>query len=144
MAKRRGSPLVVANGINGVTGQYAVAPQSLKDLARALKKAPGAERAPSHVIQRGQKLKQRAFTRALPWGVEPHDIARAGWAVVFHEDEAAAVRNALKPLIEHRRRLVGADTRVKELVYHTGESASAWLARHDVSWHNDVPEKVPY
>ena len=122
MAKRPGSPLVVANGINGVTGQYAVAPQSLKDLARALKKTAGKPKpAPRHVIQRGQKLKQRAFTRALPWGVEPHDIARAGWAVVFHEDEAAAVRNALKPLIEHRRRQVGADTRVKELVYQTGE-----------------------
>ena len=40
MAKPPGSQLVVANGINGVTGQYAVAPQSLKDLARALKKKP--------------------------------------------------------------------------------------------------------
>ena len=89
-------------------------------------------------------MKQRSFTRALPWGVEPHDVARAGWAVVFHEEETAAVRKAMKPLIEHRRRLVGADTRVKELVYQTGESASAWLARHDVSWHNVVPDKVPY
>src|SRR5204863_5051223 len=121
-----------------------VAPQSLRDLARALKKTPEAEHAPPHVIQRGEKLKQRAFTRALPWGVEPHDVARAGWAVVFHEQEAAPVRNAIKPLIEHRRRQVGADTRVKELVYQTGESASAWLARHDVSWHNVVPDKVPY
>ena len=144
MAKRRGSPLVVANGINGVTGQYAVAPQPLKDLARALKKAPDAERAPHHVVQRGQKLKERAFTRALPWGVEPHDVTRAGWAVVFHEDESPAVRHALKPLIEHRRRQVGTDTLVKELVYQNGESASAWLARHDVSWHNVVPGKVPY
>jgi hypothetical protein len=144
MAKRRGSPLVIANGINGVTGQYAVAPRSLKDLARALRKSPATRGAPGHVIQRGERLKQRAFTRALPWGVEPHDIARAGWAVVFHEDETAAVRNALKPLVEHRRRLVGADTRVKELVYQTGESASAWLARHDVSWHNVAPDKVPY
>jgi hypothetical protein len=144
MAKAPGSQLVVANGINGVTGQYAVAPQSLKDLARALKKTPEAERAPRHVIQRGEKLKQRAFTRALPWGLEPHDIARAGWAVVFHEDETADVRNAMKPLIEHRRSLIGADTLVKELVYQSGESASAWLARHDVSWHNVVPGKVPY
>jgi hypothetical protein len=144
MAKAPRSPLIVANGISGVTGQYAVAPLPLKDLARALKKTPGRERAPGHVVQRGEKLKQKSFTRALPWGVEPHDVARAGWAVVFHEGETAAVRDAVKPLVEHRRRQVGADSRVKELVYQTGESATAWLARHDVSWHNVTPEKVPY
>lgn len=144
MATPPGSQLVVANGINGVTGHYALAPQSLKDLARALRKTPDTGGAPRHVIQRGEKLKQRAFTRALPWGVEPHDVARAGWAVVYHEEETAAVRDAMKLLIERRRSQVGADTRVKELVYQTGESASAWLARHDVSWHNVVPEKVPY
>ena len=144
MAKASRSPLIVANGISGVTGQYAVAPQTLEDLARALRKKPEDERAPDHVLQRGQKLKQKSFTRALPWGVEPHDVARAGWGVVFHEHESAAVRDAVKPLVEHRRRQVGADSRVKELVYHDGESATAWLARHDVSWHNVTPEKVPY
>jgi hypothetical protein len=144
MAKAPLSPLIVANGISGVTGQYAVAPQSLKDLARALKKKPEQERTPDHVVQRGEKLKLKAFTRALPWGVEPHDVARAGWGVVFHEHESAATREAVKPLIEHRRRQVGADSRVKELVYQDGESASAWLARHEVSWHNVTPEKVPY
>lgn len=144
MAKAPRPQLIVANGISGVTGQYALAPLSLKDLAHALKKTPDKERAPDHVVQRGEKLKQKSFTRALPWGVEPHDIARAGWGVVFHEAESAAVRDAVKPLIEHRRRQVGADARVKELVYQTGESASAWLTRHDVSWHNVKPEKVPY
>lgn len=144
MAKAPRPQLIVANGISGVTGRYAIDPQSLGDLARALKKEPGKERAPRHVVQRGEKLKQRAFTRALPWGVEPHDVVRAGWAIMFHQDEAAPVREAMKPLVEHRRRQVGAETRVKELVYQTGESASAWLARHDVSWHNVTPEKVPY
>jgi hypothetical protein len=144
MAKAPRPQLIVANGISGVTGQYAVAPQPLKDLARALKKKPGKESAPRHVIQRGEKLKQRSFTRALPWGVEPHDVARAGWAILFHEEETAAVRKAMKPLVDHRRRQVGDDSRVKELVYQTGESASAWLGRHDVSWHNVTPEKVPY
>jgi hypothetical protein len=135
---------IIANGISGVTGQYALAPQKVKDLARALKKEPDRTRAPGHVVQRGQKLKQKAFTRALPWGVEPHDVARAGWAVVWHEHETAAVREAIAPLVEHRRRTAGADKRVKELVYRTGESASHWLARHDVSWHNVSPEKIPY
>jgi hypothetical protein len=138
------SPLIVANGISGATGRYAMEPRSLEAMARALKGQSETEAAPRHVIQRGERLKQRSFTRALPFGVEPHDLTRAGWAIVFHADEAAAVRNAMKPLVEHRRRQVGADTRVKELVYRTGETATAWLARHDVSWHNVTPEKVPY
>jgi hypothetical protein len=144
MAKAPRSQLIVANGISGITGNYAIAPRPLKDLASALKQKTGKETAPRHVIQRGEKLKQRSFTRALPWGVEPHDVARAGWGIVFHQEETAAVHNAMKPLIDHRRRQVGADSRVKELVYQSGESASAWLAKHDVSWHNVTPEKVPY
>jgi hypothetical protein len=146
MAKAK-APLarqIVANGISGVTGQYALAPQTLKDLARALRKEPDRDRAPQHVVQRGQKLKQKSFTRALPWGVEPDSVARAGWGIVFHDQEAAAVRDATKKLVDHRRRMAGPDSRVKELVYQTGESASAWLARHDVSWGNVKPENVPY
>jgi hypothetical protein len=135
---------IVANGINGVTGRYDIPPLEVADFARALRAEPANEAGPTHVVERGKKLKQPSFSRALPWGVEPHDVSRAGWAVVFHNEEDVKVRDALKPLIEHRRRQIGTDVRVKELVYHTGETASAWLARHDVSWHNVSPDKIPY
>jgi hypothetical protein len=134
----------VPNGINGVTGNYDVAPIAIEDLARALKGIPPEETAPDHVVGRGKKLRQPSFTRALPWGVEPHDVARAGWAVVFHKDEQPEVRQALRPLIEHRRAQVGDEARLKELTYHPEEDASGWLARHEVSWHNVEPTKVPY
>jgi len=135
---------VVTNGINGVTGNYDVAPIAIEDLVRGLKGIPPAEAAPEHVVVRGQKLRQPSFARALPWGIEPHDIKRAGWAVVFHKDEQPAVRQALRPLIDHRRAQVGDDARVKELTYFPTEDANGWLARHDVSWHNIEPTKVPY
>jgi hypothetical protein len=135
---------VVANGINGVTGQYNLAPMAVEDLARALKGVPPSEAAPDHVIVRGQKLREPSFARALPWGVEPDDLTRAGWAVVLHKDEKPEVRQALQPLIEHRRRQVGDDARVKELTYYPTEDANAWLARQEVSWHNIEPTKVPY
>ena len=138
------SPKIVANGINGVTGQYDVPPISIEDLARTLKGISPENAAPDHVTERGRKLKQPSFARALPWGVEPHDVARAGWGVVFHHDEPGAVRQALRPLIEHRRRQVGDATRVKELEYFPGESASSWLARYGVAWHNVQPTCVPY
>jgi hypothetical protein len=135
---------IIPNGINGVTGNYDVAPIDLEDLARALKGIPPTEEAPQHVIVRGQKLRQPSFARALPWGVEPHDVTRAGWAVVFHKDEKPEVRRALGPLIDHRRAQVGDDSRVKELTYYPTEDASGWLARHEVSWHNIEPTRVPY
>jgi len=137
--------LIVRNGINGVTGNYDVAPIAIEDLAQSLKGMPSADTAPGHVIDRGEKLRQPQFERGgLPWGVEPDDICRAGWGIVFHKDEKPEVRDALRSLIEHRRAQVGDDTRVKELTFFPGEDASAWLARQGVSWHNIEPEKVPY
>lgn len=135
---------IVTNGISGVTGNYDVAPITVEELARAIKGLPPAEAAPGHVVARGQKLRQRSFARGLPWGVEPDDITRAGWGIVFHKDEAPAVRQALRPLIEHRRAQVGDDARVKELSYFPTEDANGWLSRQEVSWHNVEPTKVPY
>ncbi len=134
---------IIANGINGVTGQYDLAPIALEDLARAIKGIPPADVAPGHLVERGRKLNQPAFERALPWGVDPFDVKRAGWGIVFHRDEPAPVRQALRALIDHRRRQVGDDARVKELDYLPGETATAWLARHDVAWHNNEPTRVP-
>src|SRR5690348_366577 len=107
--------MVIANGINGVTGQYALPPISLADFAQTLKGVKPA--GPDHVVQRGQRLRRRAFARGLPWGVAPDDLAKAGWAVVFHRDEQPEVRQALRVLIEHRRQQVGDEARVKELTF---------------------------
>jgi hypothetical protein len=138
------NPRVVANGINGATGQYDRAPMELDDLARALRRQDPAAVATAHVAERGRKLAQPAFSRALPWGVAPYDVARAGWGIVFPGDVPDAVKAALQPLVAHRRAQVGDDARVKELTYHPGETATAWLARHDVAWHNITPTKIPY
>lgn len=132
------------NGINGATGLYDRAPIEIGELARALRGQDPQSVAAAHVTERGQKLVQAAFARGLPWGVDPYDVVHAGWGVIFHEDETQAVRDALRPLIAHRRAQVGVDARVKELTYHPGESATAWLGRHDVAWHNITPTKVPY
>jgi hypothetical protein len=135
---------ILVNGINGRTGRYGIEPLKIADVARAIRGEPPETAGPKHVLDRGRKLTARSFDRGLPFGVAPDNIARAGWAVVFHADEDPKVREALKPLIEHRRRQVGDDTRVKELVYHTDESSNAWLARHDVSWGSVAPERIPY
>jgi hypothetical protein len=135
--------LVVANGINGLTGAYDVAPLAVGDLADLIR-GTTAEETPEHVIARGRRLAQPAFHRGLPWGVEPHDLNKAGWAIVFHRDESREVREAMQPLVEHRRRQIGDESRVKELAYHPGETATGWLKRHGTVWGNVKPAQVPY
>jgi len=135
---------IITNGISGLTGQYDVAPITLEELAQAIKGVTAADVAPEHMRARGQKLRQPTFARGLPWGIDDDKLSGTGWAIVFHQDESPAVREALRPLIEHRRAQVGDDARVKELAYIPGEDANAWLARQDVSWHNLEPTKVPY
>src|SRR5262245_47893011 len=106
---------IFVNGINGRTGRYGVEPLKIADMARAIRGEPPEKVGPKHLIERGRRLKARAFDRGLPFGIAPDNIARAGWAVVFHAEEDPKVRDALKALIEHRRKQVGDDTRVKEL-----------------------------
>jgi hypothetical protein len=138
------NPAVVPNGINGITGTYDVAPFEVDDLAELIKGAAEVERTPQHVLDRGRRLGEPAFERGLPFGVEPHDVARAGWAIVYHRDESNLVREAMRPLVERRRQQVGDDGRVKELTYHPGETATSWLKRHGSVWGDIKPTLVPY
>ena len=79
----------------------------------------------------------------LPLGVDPAIVEQSGWAIVFHADESDAVKQALEPLIAHRRTRVGAD-RCKVLEYREGEARGPWLARHGSSAGSVDPLKVPY
>ena len=137
-------PAVVANGINGVDGTYDVAPLEVDELANLIKGTPAVEETPEHVLDRGRRLGEPAFDRGLPFGVEPWDVGRAGWAIVYHRDESSQVREAMRPLLEHRRQKIADASRVKELTYHPGETATAWLKRHGSVWGDVKPTQVPY
>jgi hypothetical protein len=131
----------IANGINGVTGQYDRRPLSPAELAGLVKSARPAVPAP--VRERGRRLGERAF-RALPLGIQPEDVAAAGWGVVFLADEHPAVKKAVERLVEHRRAQIGDDARVKVLTYQPSETTAAWLRRHNVGWHAVEPTRLPY
>src|SRR5215510_8970403 len=68
--------------------------------------------------------------------VDPGKLEEAGWGIVFARGVDPAVREALEPLIEHRRKQVGDPALFKVFDgtagYQPGDSVAAWLSRFNV------------
>jgi triacylglycerol esterase/lipase EstA (alpha/beta hydrolase family) len=135
---------VYSNGINGSTGDYLLPPLSAADVA---------------AVARGEKLDPRRV-RELKWwiqrrrqatlgpkeGVNPKDLAQAGWGVIFAYGADPAVREALTELLEHRRKQAGPYFREYwgDKAYRPQESKEEFLARHGAGPGPADPERVPY
>ena len=129
------------NGVSGISGESLLSELDIPHVA-ALARGDTTDRA---LFQWLGNI-WRALTSphlGLPLDVDPEDPNQAGWGVVFRSDEASAVREALSPLIDHRRARLGA-RRVKILDYDAGEEWHQWLARHGVAPGSIIPHKVPY
>jgi len=130
------------NGIDAVTGNYLVEPMGIADAARLVRGEKRDKTTTSWLKRAWQALSQPHL--ALPIDVDPANLQQAGWAIVFFKDEAAAVKDALAPLIEHRRAQVGNDAKLKVLEFRPGEKRETWLARYGIGIGSVRPEKVPY
>ena len=152
----------VFNGIDGATGDYLTPPLSDRDVARlALGKplaesdAPTAEPASNTGSRHLDDLawlhhRATAATFALEEGADPKSLAESGWGIVFAHDADPAVRDALAPLISHRRAQAAAlcEQRYRELTGADGvqanESKDAFLARHGAGPGPVDPDTLPY
>jgi len=132
------------NGIDGATGDYLLPPQTVAAVASAARgEVPDA----NHL--RELKIKLRlATTKVLgvTEGVDPADLASAGWGVIFAHDADTAIRDALAPLLALRRSQAG--VLYREFVGADGwtpnESKTAFLTRHRVGPGPADPPKMPY
>ena len=129
------SEIVYFNGIDPETGQYAIPPTKIEDVAKAVLARPGFE---AYEELHGD----RAVPFAPPFGMSLDNVSQVGWGIVFHEDTPQEIRDALAPLVEHRRAQVA--EHAQSLDYKSGEQVRNWYRRHRVSTGNFEPELVPY
>jgi hypothetical protein len=142
--------LLLVSGVDGATGGYLLPP---------LRPAVVAAVARGEPVDRHELLELRARHRRTAVEhlgpvaeVDPSDLAEAGWGVVFARDADPAVRRALRPLLDHRRRQATSATgpaRYREFAgadgYQPGETAADFLVRHQVAPGQPAdPCRMPY
>jgi hypothetical protein len=130
------------NGINGATGQYLTPPVDQAAAAALARLQAPADPDLAADLRSSQEALRRPFM-ALPFGYDPLDVARVGWAVVYGPGVSAEARDALAPLLARRRVQVPPD-RCKDLEVRAGEGMRAWLRRHGADVGKVSPTKVPY
>jgi len=81
-----------------------------------------------------------------PGGIDPRNLADAGWGVVYAAEVEDAVKKALRPLLDHRRAQAG--SRYKEFdneeAWAPGMRAADWLEARKVGIGQGDLSQVPY
>lgn len=142
MVRAVSDELIYANGVNGLTGEYLIEPLTPAELATRVSVGRAVEDALTEKVQE-VAFQVTEVTFDLPFWLDKNDISQVGWGIVLATDERDDVRDALQPLVDHRRAQAG-DAMVKVLEHRPGEDDRDWLERHQVGPGNIVPERVPY
>lgn len=136
------------NGINGTSGKYLCPPVPMNTVGSF---ARGEKVDPKHFNELKWRHEQRGLTHfGVREGVDPKDLAQSGWGAIFAHDADPSVREALQPLLDHRKNQAGAIKagRYKEFMgqdgYRRGESKQQFLARHGAGPGPVDPDRVPY
>lgn len=134
------SEQLVFNGIDCSSGEYLLPPLTPREISAL---AQGEKLDPKHLAE----LRLKRDAGEAHFGVvsgDPTNLAEVGWGIVFAHDADPAVREALSPLLEHRRKQAEQQKpRYQEYTgvrgYRPGESKQQFLARHGVAWGRDRP-----
>ena len=122
------------NGIDGSSGGYLLPPLSPQELSSFARGEPPDPKHLADLKRWWEHLSQQHF--APMEGVDPLDLGQTGWGVIFAHDAHPAIREALAPLLEHRKAQA---TKAKEhlykeyagaMAYRPSESKDKFLARH--------------
>jgi hypothetical protein len=138
------------NGIDGSTGSYLTPPLSAAQVAAL---AQGEPIDKNHLAELKARVQRDTEERLFIDDVEPADLASSGWGVIFAHNAPPEIREALHPLLEHRKvRAAGVkEHRYKEYLREKGyrvgdpkESKRTFLARGGAGAGMPAdPDKVP-
>jgi hypothetical protein len=140
--------LLIFNGIDATTGAYLQSPMSVRDASRL---ARGESLDDGHLAE----LKARQERESLGHygaieGIDPKDLAQTGWGVIFPANHDPAIREALAPLLDLRRRQASAKNEryyreyIGPAAYRPDESKTVFLRRQGAGPGPADPDKVPY
>ncbi len=127
------------NGIDGATGRYLPLPSGLAF-------SGGVRGAEDHATLRELRWWKERYgiddpERWSVFGVDPKNLASAGWGVIFAPNIKDDVRSALSPLLKHRQDQAG-------MYYKTytwrGQSKQQFLISQGASPGPANPKKIPY
>jgi DNA/RNA endonuclease G (NUC1)/V8-like Glu-specific endopeptidase len=143
------------NGINGATGNYLLPPISADAIAAIARGEALDPRLKKDLAFWAERATTETFGPAA--GIDFGNVAETGWGVIFRFDCDPAVRDALIPLLNHRKEQASKSkaTRYKEFTgaagyrpgeNNKGESNREFLARFGVeaSQPADPDKGVPY
>ena len=122
----------VFNGIEGRSGQYLFPPMSAAEIVERLRTMPWSSE------------------KAVAPGIDPKELSATGWGVIFHEHASPEVREALRPLLDHRKAEAGRELEhfyqefTGENGYQAGESKEKFLGKHDAVTGGVDPDRMPY
>lgn len=145
---RSENDLLYFNGINGNTGTYGLPPMSADEVvSQFITGTKSTSDEEQRELGFRQKVGQSFPTRP---GVDPAALSQSGWAVIFpaQSPDTPAIREALQPLLDLRRRQVNDETRFRIYAGEDGvqpnESKFRFLRRHQVADGLSDPEQMPY
>jgi hypothetical protein len=144
--------LKFCNGLNAAEGGYLALEIPEADIASFFRDRFSGEIGQAE-IDRLNQLHARNSQAEYPVidEVDERDLSQTGWAAIFPEGLDPAVREALQPLLEHRREVAASrwPQGYRELTgpsaYRRGESATRFLQQFGVGLGGPVdPRQMPY
>lgn len=141
--------LHVAHGIDLATGDPIAPPKTWAEMRECVLATYQGRQ--TELLRRAQTMQaadeDRPHRGQPPAEVDPDDLASAGWGVVFATDLDPAVREALQPLLDHRKEQAGDRFKVFDETKRLapGQSVDDWLRAFHLPPHGPTdPDRVPY
>ncbi len=132
------------NGVKARSGEYALPPMGADDVLTVVKSGRVDQDFIDQLARREELRNLKHF--GVGEGVDPNDLAQAGWGVIFAFEDTErlpALREALEPLLSLRKAQAG--PLYRESIYRPSETPVAFTTRHKVGPGGPaVPAKLPY